>query len=192
MTVNKLKKEILLDKTTKQFLEQVAGPLAPEIIKLYNTNKTYSPEEMAEKLRKKITTIRSTLNSLHYRGIACYKKVRNNQNLFDFYWEIKFKKIIELVMETEIYNLKKIEESLSQQQGRDYFYCPKKCIEAPFEVAAAYNFKCPNCDKSLEMIDSKNLTNSLKKKRVLISKNIEKLQAIVNKIEDKTAGYICD
>jgi len=192
MTLNKLKKEILMDKTTKQFLEQVAGPLAPEILKLYNTDKTFSPEEISEKLRKKITTIRSTLNSLHYRGIACYKKVRNNQNLFDFYWEIKFKKIIELVMESEVENLKKIEEILNEQQGRDYFYCPKKCIDAPFEVAAAYNFKCPNCDKALEIMDSKTLINSLKKKKAIITKSIERLHNIINKIEDKTTGYICD
>lgn len=181
-----------MDKTTKQFLEQVAGPLAPEILKLYNTDKTFSPEEISEKLRKKITTIRSTLNSLHYRGIACYKKVRNNQNLFDFYWEIKFKKIIELVMESEVENLKKIEEILNEQQGRDYFYCPKKCIDAPFEVAAAYNFKCPNCDKALEIMDSKTLINSLKKKKAIITKSIERLHNIINKIEDKTTGYICD
>lgn len=192
MTVNRLKKEILLDKTTSQFLEQIAGPLAPEIIKMYNTDKNFSPEEISEKLKKKITTIRSTLNSLHYRGIACYKKVRNAQNLFDFYWEIKFKKIIELVMESEIDNLKKIEETLNQQEGRDYFYCPKKCMEAPFEVAAAYNFKCPNCDKPLEMQDSKNLTGVLKKKKTAIAKNIEKLHNIIDKIDDKTTGYICD
>lgn len=181
-----------MDKTTTQFLEQVAGPLAPEILKLYNADKTFSPEEISGKLKKKITTIRSTLNSLHYRGIACYKKVRNDQNLFDFYWEIKFKKIIELVMESEIDNLKKIEETLSQQEGRDYFYCPKKCIEVPFEVAAAYNFKCPNCDKALEMMDSKNLASTLKKKKNLIAKNIERLHNIVDKIEDRTTGYICD
>ncbi|MFA5745360.1 MAG: hypothetical protein WC932_00675 [archaeon] len=192
MTLNKLKKEMLIDKTTKQFLEQVAGPLAPEIIKMYNTDKSYSPEEISEKLKKKITTIRSTLNSLHYRGIACYKKVRNNQNMFDFYWEIKFKKIIELVMESEIESLKKIEETLSLQQGRDYFYCPKKCIDVPFEVAAAYNFKCPNCNKTLEIMNSKTLANSLKKKKAIIAKNIERLQGIVNKIEDRTTGYICE
>jgi len=192
MTVNKLKKEILMDKTTSLFLEQIAGPLAPEIIKMYNSEKNYSPEEISEKLKKKITTIRSTLNSLHFRGIACYKKVRNAQNMFDFYWEIKFKKIIELVMESEIDNIKKIEETLNQQEGRDYFYCPKKCIEVPFEVAAAYNFKCPNCNKNLEMRDSKSLTSALKKKKTTISKNIEKLRNIIEKIEDKTTGYICE
>ncbi|HRS42305.1 MAG TPA: hypothetical protein P5530_00270 [Candidatus Diapherotrites archaeon] len=192
MAVNKLKKEILMDKITNQFLEQIAGPLAPEIIKMYNTDKTFSPEEIAEKLKKKITTVRSTLNSLHFRGIACYKKVRNQQNLFDFYWEIKFKKIIELVIEHESENLKKIEETIDEQEGRDYFGCPKKCMEVPFEVAAAYNFKCHYCDRPLQMLDSKTLNSALKRKKRAITKNIEKLRAIVNKIEDKTTGYICD
>lgn len=192
MTVNKLKKEILMDKVTNQFLEQIAGPLAPEIIKMYNADKTFSPEEIAEKLKKKITTVRSTLNSLHFRGIACYKKVRNQQNLFDFYWEIKFKKIIELVIEHESENLKDIEANIAEHEGRDYFGCPRKCMEAPFEVAAAYNFKCHNCDKPLQMIDSKARNAALKRKRNSIAKNIEKLRQILDKIEDKTIGYICD
>lgn len=192
MGLNKLKKEILLDKSTRMHLEQIAGPLAPEIIKIYDAKKTFSPEEIAIKLKKKITTIRSTLNSLHYRGIACYKKVRNKNNLFEFYWEIKFKKIIEIIIESELDNLKQLEEKIYQQQGRDYFYCPKKCIEVPFEVAAAYNFKCPNCNKSLEMVDSQKLNLNLKKKKIQVTNTVKKLQEILSKIEDKTTGFICD
>ncbi|HOW29113.1 MAG TPA: hypothetical protein PK685_00335 [archaeon] len=192
MSLNKLKKEILLDKTTKQHLEQIAGPLAPEIIKIYDAEKTFSPEEIAAKLKKKITNIRSTLNSLHYRGIACYKKVRNQNNMFEFYWEIKFKKIIEIIIESELETLKQLDEQINQQQGRDYFFCPKKCIEAPFEVAAAYNFRCPNCDKPLEMQDSKKSNEQLKKKKTQITKTVKRLQEILGKIEDKTTGYICD
>jgi len=190
--LNKLKKEMLLDKTTKQHLVQIAGPLALEIIKLYDTDKVYSPEEIAAKLKVKITMIRSTLNSLHYRGIACYKKVRNESNMFEFYWEIKFKKIIEIIIENETENLKRIEEEISYQQGRDYFYCPKKCVDVPFEVAAAYNFRCPNCNKPLEIKDSKKFAESLKRKKTAIMKTITKLQGILEKIEDKTTGYICD
>lgn len=192
MNVNKLKKEILLDKNTKQQLEHIAGPLALEIIKMYNTDKVYSPEEISIKIKKKITNIRATLNSLHYRGIACYKRVRNENNLFDYYWEIKFKKIIEIIIETETENLKQIEEQINQQQGRDYFYCPKKCVEEPFEIAIAYNFKCPNCNKDLIMQDAKKQQLILKRKKAQIKKNVEKLEKILEKIEDKTTGYICD
>ncbi|MDD3382792.1 MAG: hypothetical protein PHT83_04785 [Bacilli bacterium] len=191
-TLNKLKKDILNDKITTQFLEQIAGPVAPDIIKIYGKDSALSPEDISNKLKTKITSVRSTLNSLHYRGIACYKKVKNNQNLFEFFWEIKFKKIIELVLETEIENIKKLEEQINLQQDRDYFFCPKKCIEAPFEVAAAYDFKCPNCGKNLEMINTKTHISSLKRKKQLAHKNIEKLNNILENIEDKTSGYICE
>jgi len=192
MGLNKLKKEILLDKMTKQYLEKIAGPLALEILKIYDGDKVFSPEEISVKLKKKITNIRSTLNSLHYRGIACYKKVRNQNNLFEFYWEIKFKKIIEIIIENELDNLKNIDNLINQRQGRDYFFCPKKCMDAPFEVAAAYNFKCPNCDRPLEVRDSKITSNLLKKKKTQITKTITKLQEMLEKIEDKTTGYVCD
>lgn len=191
-TLNKLKKDILNDKITTQFLEQIAGPIAPDIIKIYGKDSALSPEDISNKLKTKITSVRSTLNSLHYRGIACYKKVKNNQNLYEFFWEIKFKKIIELVLETEVENFKKLEDLIYQQQDRDYFFCPKKCIEAPFEVAAAYDFKCPNCGRSLEMADTKTYVASLKRKKTITKKNIEKLHKILENIEDKTNGYICE
>lgn len=191
-TLNKLKKDILNDKITTQFLEQIAGPIAPDIIKIYGKDSALSPEDISNKLKTKITSVRSTLNSLHYRGIACYKKVKNNQNLYEFFWEIKFKKIIELVLETEVENFKKLEDLIYQQQDRDYFFCPKKCIEAPFEVAAAYDFKCPNCGRSLEMADTKTYVASLKRKKTITKKNIEKLHKILENIEDKTSGYICE
>lgn len=191
--MNKLKNDILLDKATKQHLEQIAGPLAPEIIKIYNSNKVYSSEELSQKLKKKITAIRSTLNSLHYRGIACYKKVRNKENnLFEFYWEIKFKKIVEIIIEHETEALNQIDEQIILYKGRDYFSCPKKCVTEPFETAIAYDFKCPNCNSPLAIQDASNQKKALKRKRTQISKNIEKLNDILNKIEDKKTGYICE
>ena len=36
--MNKLKKELLSDKTTINFLEQIAGPMAINVVKLFNNN----------------------------------------------------------------------------------------------------------------------------------------------------------
>jgi transcription initiation factor TFIIE subunit alpha len=192
MTVNKLKKNISEDKTTISFLEKIAGPLAPEIITIFKQDSEYSPDEIAKKLNEKITNVRCTLNSLHYRGIACYKREKQNQKFYEFKWSIKFKKIIELVIEQELEKYKKLDESISEKKDRDYFVCPKKCVEVPFEIAAAYDFKCPNCNTILELIDIKNVVASIKRQKTKIKTNVEKLNEVLQHIEDKSRGYVCE
>ncbi len=189
--MNKLKKDLLADKATILFLEQIAGPLATDVVKLFKNN-ALSPEVISKKLKEKITNVRSTLNSLHYRGIACYKKQRNDKNMYEFMWEIKYKKIIEIILLQEMKKYKKLDITINEKEHRDYFYCPKKCGEMPFEVAAAYNFKCPNCNLNLEMVNIKNKLNKLKRDRKKVEGNISKLESIMEKIKDNTRGYVCD
>ena len=189
--MNKLKKELLSDKTTINFLEQIAGPMAIDVVKLFNNN-GLSPEEISKKLNEKITIVRATLNSLHFRGIACYKKQRNENNMYEFIWEIKYKKIIDILLLQEMKKYKKIEYDLTQKEGHDYFYCPKKCnVEVAFELAAAYNFKCPNCSSNLKMVNVKKKIVGLKKEMITVEENIKKLEKIITKINDNTKGFIC-
>jgi transcription initiation factor TFIIE subunit alpha len=192
MTVKKLKKDIFEDKTTISFLEQIAGPLAPEIINIFKQESEYSPDELAKKLNEKITNIRCTLNSLHFRGIACYKREKQNQKFVEFKWSIKFKKIIELVIDQETEKYNKLDESITDKKDRDYFECPKKCVEVPFEIAAAYDFKCPNCNSILELINIKKVLANIKRQKTKIKKNIERLNEILHQIDDKTRGYVCE
>lgn len=189
--MNKLKKELLADKKTTKFLEKIAGPLAIDVIKIFK-NDSLSPEDISKKLNIKITAVRSTLNSLHYRGIACYKKTRDSKNMYEFLWEIKFKKIIDILLLQEMKKYKKIEGDIQDKENHDFFYCPKKCVELPFEIAAKYNFKCPNCGTNLEILNIKNRLTKLKREKTQVKKNIEKLENIIQKIEDNTKGYICE
>lgn len=190
--MNKLKKELFTDKGTKIFLEQIAGPVAVDIVNVFN-REGLSPEEISNKLNEKITIVRSALNSLHFRGIACYKKQRNENNIYEFIWEIKFKKIIDILLIQEIKRLKKIEYELVQKETHDYFECSKKCnVELEFEVSAAYNFKCPNCNSSLNLVNKKTKVASLKRKRTVINKNIKKLEKLLTKINENLEGYHCE
>ncbi len=192
MTVNKLKKEILDDKATVDLLKKIAGPYSTDVIRLFKEGDEYTPDSISKKTNKKITYVRSVLNSLHYRGIACYKKNKVKKMFYEFKWSIKYKKIIEVVLEQQLEKYKMLEDSISDKKDRDYFRCPKKCVEIPFEIAAAYNFKCPNCNSILELIDIKKVIASIKRKKSILKKNIDRLNEILHKIEDKTKGYICE
>ncbi|MCK9293044.1 MAG: hypothetical protein WCY27_03765 [archaeon] len=190
--MNKLKKELLFDQNAITFLEQIAGPIATDVVKLFKNGSELSPEIISSKLNEKITTVRSTLNSLHYRGIACYKKKRNEKNMYVFLWEIKHKKIVEILMIQEIKKYKKIEMEISDKKIHDFFVCPKNCIEVPFEVAAAYDFKCTNCNSNLKIVNSTAKITKLNKDLKKIELNIKKLENLLEKIKDNTKGYICE
>jgi len=189
--MNKLKKELLSEKNTNAFLEQIAGPLAPSVVKIFNDN-ALSPENISKKLNEKITTVRSTLNSLHYRGIACYKKQRNDKNMYEFLWEIKFKKIIEILLIQEMKKYKQNETYINDKEEHDFFYCPNKCTEVAFEIAAAYDFKCPSCGKTLEVVNTKNKIILLKKQNKQLEQTIKKLESLTEKTKDNTNGYVCE
>jgi len=189
--MNKLKKELINEKVTIDFIKQIAGPIAVNVIKSFD-KKPLSPEALSKKLDTKITNVRSALNSLHYRGIACYRKEKGNNNLFNFTWEIKYKKILEILLIKEMKRFKQIENSINQKVDYDLFYCPNHCIEVPFEIAAAYKFKCPNCNSKLEMVDKTKRISNLKRQKTKTKKNIEKLQNIMDKIKDNVKGYECE
>ena len=189
--MNKLKKELINEKVTIDFIKQIAGPIALNVIKSFD-QKPLSPEALSKKLDTKITNVRSALNSLHYRGIACYRKEKGTNNLFNFTWEIKYKKILEILLIKEMKKFKQIENSINLKADYDLFYCPNYCIEVPFEIAAAYKFKCPNCNSKLQMIDKIKKIANLKRQKTKIKKNIEKLEKIMNKIKDNVKGYECE
>lgn len=187
-----LKNEILADKSTVMFIELIGGgPLAVEIIKLFNKN-SLSPEQISKKLHEKITNVRSTLNSLHYRGVACYRKERDATNMYQFYWDIKYKKIVELMLEKLAEELKDVNGAVYNCETHDYFACPKNCGELLFEIAAAYDFKCPNCNSKLNVINSKAKIDLLKKKKKKIGSMIDKLDGLIDKMKDNTKGYVCE
>jgi len=192
MVKNKINKIILEDKTVCDFLTQIAGPLAPNIIDFFKNDSEYTPEILSKKLNEKITNVRFTLNSLHYRGIACYKRKKIDNKFCEFNWTIKHKKILEIVIEQQIEKYQELDKVIGEKKDRDYFACPKKCIEIPFEISAAYNFKCPNCNSNLELIDIKKMVANIKRKKTKIKKNVEKLNEMLQLVGDKDSDYVCE
>lgn len=188
--MDKLKKELLKYNFTNTYIKQIAGNVGVDIIKLMNTKPT-TPEKISKKLDEKITDVRSALNSLHFYGIACYKKERDEKNMYQFLWNIQYKKLVEKLLDHEFTKYKQIENTILEKQNRDYFICPNKCSNMPFEIAAQYNFKCPTCGKPLELEDKKIITK-LKKQKKETSKNIKNLETLLKQINDNKKGYICE
>ena len=149
---------LLSFKLTQEFLANVGGNDAVDVVRVcLEKNGKCLDEDIEQKLKRlKITEIRSILNRLHYRGIACYNKSKNkNSGWYTYTWEIKQRRIIELILEQQSELLQKLEKKAEFDSGHELFVCKKACEETPFEIAAQYEFRCPECGEMMNPMDGK-------------------------------------
>ncbi len=164
---------------TEEFLKTVGGDYAVDLVKIWDKKKgNITDEELAKQLSVKITEIRTALNRLHYRGIACYQKTRNNKTgWYSYTWTIKTNRIAELVMERQAEEIQKIRKRMDFEKNYIYFNCKGGCTTVPFEIATEYQFRCPECGKNLEE------ENSQKKLKVL-NQRIEDIRTELQTMEN--------
>lgn len=172
-----VKKDILLHDMAKSFISRVGGNDALSLIKACESkNRKVTDEEVAKKTKLKITEVRAILNRLHYRGIACYDKKKNNQTgWYSYTWEIKTKRIAELIIEEQSEEIKKLEKKLEFEKDYVFFACKTVCESVPFEVAAEYQFRCPKCGNQMDVINNKKRIKDIKKQLVVIELALKKL-----------------
>lgn len=174
--------DILSFGLTSEFLVGVAGKDAPEVVRIcLEKNGKCLDEDIEAKLKHlKITEIRSILNRLHYRGIACYNKAKNkNSGWYTYTWEIKQKRIVELIVEQQAEQLQKLEQKARFDNSHEFFLCKKSCEETPFEIAAQYEFRCPECGDMMNPIDGKKKSKEI---HTQIAKLRGELTALQNSI----------
>ncbi len=149
---------ILAFKITHSFLQNVGGNDAAEVVRicLEKNGKCLDQDIEQEMKHLKITEIRSILNRLHYRGIACYNKAKNkNSGWYTYTWEIKQRRIAELILEQQAEQLQKLEVKAQFDSSHEIFLCKKECEETPFEIAAQYEFRCPECGEMMGPVNGK-------------------------------------
>ena len=175
----------------KDLLDIICGQGALELVKICeNKRKMVTDEEISKKMKKKVTEVRAILNKLHYRGIACYQKSRNQKTgWYNYTWEIRKDRIADIINEQQKENLDKLTQKMNLEADYSFFDCPKCNERAVFEIAAEYNFICPVCGGSMT---SANDPSRQKELRETIKK-IEKELEILKKIEAKTPkpGQVC-
>ncbi len=173
---------ILDFKVTKEFLQNVGGEDASEVVRicLVNNGKCLDQDIEEEMKTKKITEIRSILNRLHYRGIACYNKTKNkNSGWYTYTWEIKQRRIVELILEQQAEMLQKLEQKARFDGSHEIFICKKACADTAFEIAAQYEFRCPECGEMMNPVDGKKRQKEIQNQIKEISEELSQLQKIV-------------
>jgi len=176
-------KKIVNYLVVQDFLEKVGGQHAIQLVKICEKKGApITDEEIGKKLPLKITEIRTILNRLHFRGIACYNKKRDTTTgWYSYTWEIAPKRVAELILEEQSEEISKLEQKADFEGGHAFFGCGKKrCEQLPFEIAAEYQFRCPECGGIMEAVDAKKRAKSLKRRVSTMRKEMGELMKYIH------------
>jgi len=151
---------ILSDCHTRQMLIEIGGENALAIVRNFYGNQ--SDEELAKKLKIKISDVRATLNKLHNEGLVNYIREKDSETgWYSYSWSLNHERM-ERWATSQASRF-----SFGGESGTDYYFCPS-CGTASitnFESAAGCEFRCERCNKLLEYIDEKGITELFEKKK---------------------------
>ncbi|MEW5996822.1 MAG: hypothetical protein AB1657_04475 [Candidatus Micrarchaeota archaeon] len=140
---------LLGDARIRQLLVDAGGEHTLEIVKSFS--KELSDDDLAKKLKIKISDVRATLNRLHNIGVVQYNRYKDAETgWFSYFWSLNMDKTKGWVEE----QLMK-DSAPGDISSSEYYFCPKCGSESIYEFAAAsdYSFRCPLCNRALEFVD---------------------------------------
>ena len=165
----------------KDLLDTVGGQEAIVLVQICEKKKkSVTDEEISKKMKKKVTEIRAILNKLHFRGIACYQKSRNQKTgWYNYTWEIKKDRIADIINEQQKENLEKLTKKKNLEADYSFFDCNKCNHREVFEIAAEYNFLCPTCGGSMTSANDPQMQKEIESKIKSIETEIIMLNKLV-------------
>lgn len=165
----------------RDFLETLGGKEVVDLVKICERKrKAFTDEDISKKMDMKVTEIRALLNKLHFRGITSYQKSRNQKTgWYNYTWDLNKERLAEIIISQQREQLDKLSEKKVIEEDYNLFDCNGCNERLPFEIAAEYNFICPNCGNTMDS------TNNPQKQKEIVKKikEIEKQIVILNEMK---------
>lgn len=177
------KKNIMNFIIAQEYLKKIGGEYAIDLVKICERKrKGVTDEHIGKKMKNlKVTEIRTILNRLHFLGIATYQKSRNTKTgWYSYSWGIKIPRIVELILDEWKEELDKLEKKVEFEKNYVFFGCKTRvCESTPFEIAAEYQFKCPQCGNVMESVDNEKRLGGLRKRADLIRRESDEMKKLL-------------
>lgn len=150
----------LIKPEARHWLIELGGENTLDVI--MNLPTIPNDEELAKKLKIKVSEVRTALNKLHNSGLVTYIRNKNNETgWYSYTWTLNEEKITKQIKEHEMHN-----ELYAPQEGVVFYFC-KDCglkSAVKFEIAAECLFKCQICNSSLDFLDREKIEHFKKLK----------------------------
>lgn len=144
----------------------IGGEEAVEVVKALEKMKEATDEELAEKTGIRVNTVRRILYQLNDQGLADFKRIRDPETgWYYYYWRLETKRLPEVIRAKKMAELKKLKEMLEEETGEIYYWCGEEGHpRLTFDEAMEYEFQCPICGKMLMQYDNSRIVEELKKR----------------------------
>ncbi len=141
--------DVIARANARHWLIELGGENTLEVIK--NLPAVPSDEELAKKLKIKVSDVRASLNKLHNEGLVAYLRDKNSETgWYSYAWVLNEDRIKKWVGDKHSSH-----DAYRPQEGVEFYFCkdcgPESAIK--FEVAHESSFKCPSCNSPLEFLD---------------------------------------
>lgn len=148
-------KAIIEDDVTKEFILEIAGKEAIDVIEQLKDKKEATDEDLAENVEYDLNNVRKILYRLYDNGLADYSRSRNEKSGWITYtWELTLDNIDSVLEERKKAYLEELEERLEHEKNNVFYVCPEGHERLTFEEASDIEFKCPECDSQMEHYDN--------------------------------------
>ncbi|MCI0504448.1 hypothetical protein L0Y65_07135 [Candidatus Micrarchaeota archaeon] len=151
--------KILGDSNVRQDLIEIGGENALAIVRNFYGN--HSDEELAKRLKIKISDVRATLNKLHNEGLVNYIREKDSETgWYSYSWSLNQSR-----MEKWATSHTARPGAISNESGQEFYFCPTCGASSitNFESAANIEFRCERCNRLLEFIDDKKMNELFEK-----------------------------
>ncbi|MBN3036998.1 MAG: hypothetical protein JW834_00965 [Candidatus Diapherotrites archaeon] len=166
----------LQNRQVQRFLKEFIGENAVLVLRACDTGCT--DEQIMKETKLKLSTIRSTLNQLHYMGLIAYDREKNpNTNWYTYTWFARKDQIRDVVKDKWQTKLEELQKSIEYESSYVFFGCGNGCDKLPFELAAEYDFTCPDCGGPLQEVDNKKRVKELKGEMAELTDLMDKIGA---------------
>ncbi len=128
--------------------EEIGGEEAQIVVKALQKKKEATDEELEEMTEIRVNTIRKVLYSLYEMGLADFKRIRDKESgWYYYYWHLETQKLPELIRNRKLKMLEELKKKREEIPSR-YYWCGKEGHpKMPFDEAFEYEFRCPYCGK---------------------------------------------
>ncbi len=135
----------------RHWLIELGGENSLDVIR--NLHAIPNDEDLAKKLKIKVSDVRASLNKLHNEGLVAYVRDKNNETgWYSYSWVLNEDRIRRWVGDKEAYH----HSAYKPQEGVDIYFCKDCGVEQSamkFELAFENSFKCPSCESALDLLD---------------------------------------
>jgi transcription initiation factor TFIIE subunit alpha len=146
----------LSNRQVRKFLEDIVGKSALLVIHACDMKDGVTDEVIVSKTGLKLSAVRNTLNQLHDRGLIRYNREKDqNTNWYTYTWFACKDKIGDVVRDQWQVKLSELDTKFDFESNHIFYKCTNGCQKLAFELAAEYDFKCPDCGNELQNIDNR-------------------------------------